>query len=380
MTSTARDVPGRAAAAAPDVCVDALRASAYGIPTATAEESDGTLVWRSTGVVVVEATGGGETGLGYTYCDASAAAVVNGTLARLAQGADAMAPGETWARMQVQARQLGQEGLAAMAISAVDVALWDLKARLLGVALCDALPRFRDAVPAYGSGGFTSYTDGELREQLGGWAAQGFRSVKMKVGRDPDADPARVTAARAAIGDDVELMVDANGAYTPARAIAWAQRYRDEWGVTYFEEPVSSQDVRGMRRVRDRAPAGMAIAAGEYGWGLPSLQQMLDAQCVDILQADVSRCGGITNLLRVDGLCKARGMPFSAHCVPAVMAHAGCALETLLHVEYFFDHVRAEGILFNGVVEARDGLLRPDRSRPGLGLELKRADAQRYAA
>ncbi|HEX4806350.1 MAG TPA: enolase C-terminal domain-like protein [Conexibacter sp.] len=380
MTSTAHDAPGRAAGGATDVRVERVRTSAYEIPTATDEESDGTLVWRSTGVVVVEVEGGGATGLGYTYCDAAAAAIVDGTLARLVEGADAMAPGEAWARMQVQARQLGQEGLAAMAISAVDVALWDLKARLLGVALCDALPRFRDAVPAYGSGGFTSYSERELREQLGGWAAQGFRSVKMKVGRDPHADPARVTAARAAVGDDVELMVDANGAYTPARALAWAQRYAGEWGVTYFEEPVSSQDVRGMRWVRERAPAGMAIAAGEYGWGLPSLAQLVDAEAVDILQADVSRCGGITNLLRVDGLCKARSRPFSAHCVPAVMAHAGCALETLVHVEYFFDHVRAEGLLFDGAVQARDGLLRPDRSRPGLGLELKRADAQRYAA
>jgi L-alanine-DL-glutamate epimerase-like enolase superfamily enzyme len=360
--------------------VERLRASAYAIPTATDEESDGTLVWSSTGVVVVEAEAGGETGLGYSYCDPAAAAIVTGKLAAIVEGSDAMACGATWARMQEQIRQLGQEGLAAMAVSAVDIALWDLKARLLGVALCDLLPRFRDAVPAYGSGGFTSYSERELREQLGGWVAEGFRSVKMKVGRDPDADAARVAAARAEIGDAIELMVDANGAYQPKQALRWAERYAGDCGVTYFEEPVSSQDLRGLRLVRERAPAGMAIAAGEYGWGLPQLAQMLDAEAVDVLQADVSRCGGITSLLRVDGLCRARSRPLSAHCVPAVSAHACCALETLLHVEYFFDHVRAERLLFDGVPAASDGLLRPDRSRPGLGLELKRADAARYAA
>jgi len=374
MSATA-SAPSRAAR------VERVRASAYEIPTAMPQESDGTLVWRSTGVLVVEVAGGGETGLGYGYCDASAAQIVQRTLAGLVEGTDALAPPAAWARMQVGIRQLGHEGLAAMAVSAVDIALWDLKARLLGVALCDALPRFHDAVPAYGSGGFTSYADAELREQLGGWAAQGFRSVKMKVGRDPDADPGRVAAARAAVGDDVELMVDANGAYRDVpQALAWAERFVRELGVTWLEEPVSSRNVSGLRQVREHAPAGMAIAAGEYGWTLADAERLLDAEAVDVLQADVSRCGGITNLLRIDGLCKAHERPFSAHCVPAVMAHAGCALEALMHTELFFDHARAERMLFDGVVDPVDGLLRPDRSRPGLGLELKRADAQRWAA
>jgi L-alanine-DL-glutamate epimerase-like enolase superfamily enzyme len=361
--------------------VERVRASAYVIPTASDEESDGTLVWSSTGVLVVEVDGGGATGLGYGYCDASAARIVERTLAEVVHGADALAPGAAWARMQVAIRQLGHEGLAAMAVSAVDVALWDLKARLLGVPLCDLLPRFHDAVPAYGSGGFTSYGEDQLREQLGGWAADGFRSVKLKVGRDPDADPARVAAAREAVGDDVELMVDANGAYRGVdRALAWAERFAADYGVTWLEEPLSSRNVRGLREVRARAPAGLAIAAGEYGWTLADFARLLEAGAVDVLQADVSRCGGITNLLRVDGLCAAAERPLSAHCVPAVMAHAGCGLETLIHTELFFDHARAERLLFDGPVDPVDGLLRPDRARPGLGLELKRADAERWAA
>jgi len=361
--------------------VGRVRAHAYEIPTADDEESDGTLVWRATSVLVVEVEAGGATGLGYGYCDAAAARIVERTLAGVVEGADALAPGEAWSKMQVAIRQLGQEGLAAMAASVLDIALWDLKARLLGVALCDLLPRFRDAVPAYGSGGFTSYSERELREQLGGWAADGFRSVKMKVGREPARDPARAAAARAAIGDEVELMVDANGAYRDVpQALAWAERFAGEHGVVWLEEPLSSRAVRGLRQVRERAPAGLAIAAGEYAWTLADCARLLDAAAVDVLQADVSRCGGITNLPRIDGLCRARELPFSAHCVPAVMAHAGCALESLIHTEFFFDHARAERLLFDGVVDPVDGLLRPDRSRPGLGIELKRADAERWAA
>jgi L-alanine-DL-glutamate epimerase-like enolase superfamily enzyme len=361
-----------------DVRVEGLDVAAYQVPTATAEESDGTLVWDSTSLVVVTVRGGGHTGLGYTYCHPAAAQVIAGKLAGAVEGADALSPGAAWAEMQAQARQLGHAAIAEMAISAVDIALWDLKAKLLDVCLADALPRFRESVPVYGSGGFTNYTPERIREQLGGWAAQGFKSVKVKVGRDKPADPGRLQVAREAISDAVELMVDGNGAYTPKEALFWADRFACDHGVTYFEEPVTSQDLDGLRLVRERGPAGLAVAAGEYGWNLPYFRTMLDAGAVDVLQADVSRCGGITNLLRVDALCKARAMPFSAHCVPAVSAHACCAMETIVHTEYFFDHVRIEGMLFDGTLEAAAGVLTPDRSRPGLGLELRGADAAEY--
>jgi len=205
--------------------------------------------------------------------------------------------------------------------------------------------------------------------------------VKMKVGREPAADPARVAAAREAVGDEVELMVDANGAWrTPAQALAWAHRFARDFGVAWLEEPVSSRNLDGLRAIRARGPAGLDVAAGEYVWTLADARRLLEAEAVDVLQADATRCGGITGLLAVDALCAAHERPFSGHCVPAVMAHAGCALRTLIHTEWFFDHQRAERLLFDGVPEPAGGLLRPDRSRPGLGLELKRADAQRWAA
>ncbi len=360
-----------------EVPVERLEVSAYTVPT-DSPESDGTLEWDSTTMVLVEASGGGERGLGYTYGDVSVGRFVESKLADVVEGADAMSPPAAWAAMQHAIRNAGRPGVGAMAVAAVDIALWDLKARLLEMPLADTLPRFHESVPVYGSGGFTSYSLDRLREQLGGWASEGIPRVKMKVGRDPGSDPGRIRAVREAVGDGVELMVDANGAYRRKQALYWAERFAEE-GITYLEEPVSSEDREGLRFLRDNGPAGLAIAAGEYEWTLSQLADL--AGCVDILQADVTRCGGITNLLRADGLCKGRTVPFSAHCAPAISAHACCAMETLVHLEYFHDHVRVENMLFDGVLEPEEGgYLRPDPSRPGLGLQLKRSEAERYAA
>jgi L-alanine-DL-glutamate epimerase-like enolase superfamily enzyme len=356
--------------------VSGLEVSAYEIPT-DEPESDGTLEWDSTSLVVVEASAGDEVGIGFTYGDAAVATLISSKLADVVDGADALAPPAAWTRMRAALRNIGREGVGSMAVAAVDIALWDLKAKLLGLALADVLPRFVDRVPVYGSGGFCSYSEERLREQLGGWVAGGIPRVKMKVGREPERDDKRVRAVREEIGTAVELMVDANGAYPRKQALAWAERY-GEHGVSWFEEPVSSDDLAGLRLLRDRAPGGIAIAAGEYGWDLGYFERMLAAGAVDVLQADVTRCGGITGFLRVDGLCAARSIPLSAHCAPAISAHACCGIESLQHLEYFHDHVRIEGMLFDGTLEPEDGFLEPDRTRPGLGLTLRRADAEEF--
>lgn len=361
-----------------NTAVERVEVSAYTVPT-DSPESDGTLRWDSTTMVLVEARGGGERGLGYTYGDVAAGTLIESKLAEVVEGRDALSPQGSWAAMQHALRNAGKPGIGSMAMAAVDVALWDLKARLLGLPLADLLGRYREAVPVYGSGGFTSYTLDRLREQLSGWAEEGIPRVKMKVGREPGKDPERVRAAREAVGSGVELMVDANGAYSRKEALLYAEKFA-EWGVAYYEEPVSSDDLEGLRLVRDRGPAGMSVAAGEYGWDLFYYERMLAAGAVDILQADVTRCAGITELLRVDALCKARSLPFSGHTAPQIHAHACCAMETLLHVEYFHDHARIERMLFDGALEPEGGMLTPDPSRPGLGIELKRGVAERYAA
>jgi L-alanine-DL-glutamate epimerase-like enolase superfamily enzyme len=264
-------------------------------------------------------------------------------------------------------RNAGRPGAGFMALSAVDAALWDLKARLLDMPLVDLLPSVRHEVPVYGSGGFCSYSLERLGEQLGGWVADGIPRVKLKIGRRPQEDPVRLDAARDAIGPDTELYADANGAFTWKEALAWAERLAGEWGVTWFEEPVSSADVEGLRFLRERST--LEIAAGEYAFVPADFCNLIGA--VDCLQADVTRCGGITGLLGVSGLAASHGLDVSGHCAPQLSAHALCAVQRLRHLEWFHDHVRVERMLFDGVLEPVGGVLRPDRSVAGNGLELK---------
>jgi len=361
---------------AAEAAVQDLRVAAYTIPT-DFPESDGTFAWDSTTMVLVEASAAGRTGIGFTYAGTTSARLIRDQLAGVVCGHDALDIPAAWESMVRTVRNLGRPGVASTAIAAVDAALWDLKGRLLDLPLVSLLGAVRDAIPVYGSGGFTSYSLDQLRAQLGGWAADGIRRVKMKVGREPQADPQRVRAAREAIGPDAGLFVDANGACTRKQALALAERFAEQ-GVTWFEEPVSSDDLEGLRLLRDRGPAGMDIAAGEYGYDLFYFRRMLAADAVDVLQADATRCAGITEFLRVGALCAAWNVPLSAHTAPSIHAHPCCVLAPAVHVEYFHDHARIERMLFDGALAPRDGKFFPDRSRPGLGLDFKRADAERW--
>jgi len=348
---------------------------AYDIPTEQ-PESDGTLKWDATTLVVVELHCGKTCGLGYTYADVGTAKLIESKLLDCVRDEH---PGDVralWSTMIGAVRNLGRPGIASMAVAAVDNALWDLKARLIGRPLYSLLGAKRSSVPIYGSGGFTSYSVGQLQSHMAGWVHDGIPRVKMKVGRDPSADVERVRAARSAIGEDAELFVDANGAYSAKQALDFAERFL-EFDVRWFEEPVYHRDIRGLRFVRDHAPPPIEISAGEYGYDPFDFERLVDA--VDVVQADVTRCEGVTGFLLVDGLCAANNVPLSTHCAPAITVHAAAASHMLRHMEYFFDHVRIEGMLFDGLPAVRDGALQLDPSRPGNGLTFKRKDAERYA-
>jgi L-alanine-DL-glutamate epimerase-like enolase superfamily enzyme len=355
-----------------------IKVSCYIVPTES-PEADGTIAWDKTTLVLVEAEAADKIGIGFSYADVATGKVVESLLGKLMSGRNAFDLPGAHSVMQREVRNQGRAGIASMAISAVDNALWDLKARLLGVSLLNLLGAAREGAEIYGSGGFTSYSVEKLQKQLRGWAEQGFRSVKMKVGSDPASDLGRVRAAREAIGSEVRLFVDANGAYSRKQALAFAERCA-EFDVCWFEEPVSSDDLEGLRLLRDRAPAGMDIAAGEYGYNPGYFRRMLAAGAVDVLQADATRCAGITGFLQASALCEAFGIPFSFHCAPALHAAPACAAPSFTVGEYFFDHARIEQMLFDGAPQPVGGALFPDRSRPGNGLEFKRADAVRFAA
>ncbi len=358
------------------VSIKKVTVAAYTVPT-TSPEADGTLQWDATTLVLVTIQAANKTGIGYSYADPATARLITETLLPAIQDCNAWDIPDNWQAMVRAIRNLGRPGIASMAIAAVDIALWDLKAKVLDVSLLTLLGAARDATPIYGSGGFTSYSLERLQSQLGGWVRQGIPRVKMKIGTHPDDDVARVRAAREAIGVESCLYVDANGAYDRKQALRLAEAFAG-LGVVWFEEPVVAEDLAGLRFMRDRAPAGMIIAAGEYGYDLGYFQRMLDAGAVDVLQADATRCAGITGFLGAAKLAEAQHLRLSAHCAPGIHAHVACAIPNPWPLEYFYDHVRIEGMLFDGVLEPREGALHPDRSRPGLGLTFKQDDAARY--
>lgn len=341
--------------------------------------SDGTLVWSSVSMVVVECSAGGATGIGYTYAQPATAKVIEDLLASHVRGVSAMATADAHYRMLRAVRNQGREGIAAAAISAVDSALWDLKARLLGVPLACLLGLARESVLAYASGGFTSSNLDELQREFAGYREQGFRHMKLKVGRHPEHDEARVRAVREAVGEEVLLMVDGNGAYQPTQAAHMAERFA-RYGVVWFEEPTSSDDLPGLALLRERLPPGMQVAAGEYGYTSTYFERMLSAGAVDVLQADATRCAGVSGFMRADALCTAHNRPLSAHCAPSLHATLGAAAGDFRHVEYFHDHAPFEQRIFDPVPELADGHLKPHLDKPGFGWSLRRDEMKRLAA
>jgi L-alanine-DL-glutamate epimerase-like enolase superfamily enzyme len=358
--------------------VDRLDVSAYTVPT-DGPEADGTFAWDSTTMVLVEAGAGEMTGLGWTYAPAAAGSVVAELLRPVVLGCPAYDVTGVWHAMVRALRNAGRPGVAGMALSAVDTALWDLKARLLDLPLHRLLGAVHAEVPVYGSGGFTTYDDARTREQLGGWVhGQGIGRVKIKIGESwgtrVDRDLARMGVARDEIGG-AELYVDANGGYAAAQAVRVAEAVRD-LDVRWFEEPVSSDDLDGLRYVRDRVLSD--VAAGEYGFDLAYFERMCRSGAVDCLQVDVTRCGGITELVRAAAVAAAHGLQVSGHCAPHLHVAALASVPNLRHLEWFADHVRIEERFFDGTLDPAGGSLRPADDRPGNGLTLRAADADPF--
>ena len=359
--------------------VESVTASAYTIPT-DEPEADGTMAWDATTLVVAQVAASGLVGTGWTYGPAACAELVREQFADVLVGRDALGVPGSWAAMVRAARNATRAGAAGYAISALDVALWDLKARLLGVALADLFGRVHETVPVYGSGGFTTYSDDRMAEQLSHWVrAQRFDQVKIKIGESwgtcEHRDLARIARAREIIGPSVRLYVDANGAYQRKQAIRLAHAMA-EHDVRWLEEPVSSDDLAGLREIRDQVEPD--VAAGEYGTDVTYFLRMCAANAVDCLQIDATRCGGYTEWLRAAAIAAGFGLTVSGHCAPNLHAHVAAATPNLRHLEWFHDHVRIESSLFTGALDPAGGGVTPDHARHGHGLALDTEAAAPY--
>jgi L-alanine-DL-glutamate epimerase-like enolase superfamily enzyme len=359
--------------------IESVQAAAYKIPT-DAPEADGTLSWDATTIVIVEVQAEGVTGIGWTYGSAACVRVVEDSLSSLLVGRSAMDTGAAWTAMVAQLRNVGRPGVGGMALSAVDCALWDVKARLLGLPLHSLLGAVRREVSVYGSGGFTNQDRDQLTAQLQGWLHSGMHRVKIKIaeswGGAEARDLDRVQYVRSVVGPDVDVFVDANGGYTTTQAVRVAHKL-EKLDVRWFEEPVSSEDAAGLQFVREHTD--IEVAAGEYGHSLADLARLCNG-AVGCLQIDVTRCGGITEFLRAAAMAAAHGLQVSGHCAPNLHAPVLAAIPNARHLEWFHDHVRIENLLFEGTLQPRDGALMLPGDRVGNGLTRRGTQSERRVA
>jgi L-alanine-DL-glutamate epimerase-like enolase superfamily enzyme len=357
--------------------ISEFKVSRFQIPTVTSE-ADGTLDWDSTTLILIELRAGETWGLGYTYGHRSITELATDLLKQCVRGKNAFDIPKIWGDLGVQIRNNGEVGLTAMAISAIDIALWDLKAKSLKTSLTSLLGQAQPKVEVYGSGGYTNYSDEQLKTQLSEWKKLGIQKFKIKVGRDFERDVYRVKQAREIIGPQAELFVDGNGAYDFQTALKISEIFAKS-NVTWFEQPIDPFNLDGMRELKHRLPAGMNLASGEYIYDLSDLQYGIENQSQDFIQLDATRCKGITGFIKSANTCEASRIPISSHCGPSAHVALGCAFRNFKHIEYFYDHSRIEKLFFDGVIDVKDGFLSPDPKALGHGLTLKKsAENEKY--
>ena len=352
------------------------KAFALTIPT-EATESDGTLEWNSTTLALVQICADGIWGLGYTYCQHGVVPLIENLLQAHVAGQNILELPRIWGNLTTAVRNNGRQGFSAMAISAIDNALWDLKAKILKISMTDLLGRCREQVEVYGSGGFTSQTLPELQQQMQSWKSQGIRYFKMKVGTHPDQDARRVHFVRECIGPDNTLMVDANEAYDSVLALKLAEEFAKDQ-VSWFEQPVRATDLNAMHELRQRLPIGMRLTSGEYIYELAQVKNLLRMRSTDVIQLDVTRCQGVSGFLKAAAVCEAFDVSISSHCALALHVALGCALPGMLQLEYFYDHARIENLIFDGVPQVQNGFLKANSSALGFGLTLKADEIKRW--
>lgn len=328
-------------------------------------------------VLVALAGEGGLSGFSYIYPftlpKARAVKALIEDLRDLVVGQDSALSGAIWERMEYRIALAGYRGIAMFALSAIDIAVWDLRCKEFGQPLYRVLGARRDRVPVYASEGLWLDESVEsLANEAQGLIAKGFRAIKMRAGRPDSADDlAAVQAVRAAIGHEVDLMVDVNQAWTADRAIRWGRRF-EEADLYWFEEPVRYDDLDGHARVA--AALEVAIASAENAYTLGGVREYLERRAADILMPDLQRIGGITGWIQVAGLAAAHGIPVSPHLFPEVGVHLVAAAPTGLIQEHmpWADAILKEPLqLRNGQIELSD--------KPGVGIEFDRAAVAKYA-
>ena len=322
----------------------------------------------------------GVEGLGIGQASPGVRQVVETGLKGVLIGQDPFHIERLWNDMFWQVRAYGRKGVAFCALSAVDIGLWDVKAKALGLPLYKLLGPYTESAPIYGSGGWTNLDPEDLVAEMMGYVEPGMNRVKMKVGKDfgrsEREDIQRLAAVRKAVGDDVAVYIDANNGYYPKQAIYMAREF-EQFQVGWFEEPTLADDIPGLAEIR-RA-IDIPVASGEHEYTKYGFRELIAGGGVDIAQPDVGRVGGVTEWMKAAHLAHAFNLPVAPHAVQLVHLHVCCATPNLKVVEYLVGAERVDQVWYTEFPEPKDGMWSPYPDRPGLGLELDPHAVEKYA-
>lgn len=335
--------------------------------------ADATRKVETVGFTIVKVTtDSGLVGFGITYHEVGGEAtkvLIEKSIAPRLIGKDPFNTEEFWNDLFQYMRGVGRKGLTFCAISAVDIALWDLKGKILGVPLNKLFgSSSKERVQVYASGGWTSYDDDQLVQEAKDFVAEGYKMIKIKVGASGGIyhDLRRVKKVRDAVGENIEIMLDANNCWDCATAVRFANMVK-EYNIMFLEEPVFADDIPGLRRFK--MGTDMPLATGEHEYTRYGARDLLLAEAADIIQMDTARAGGFTEMLKIAGMTQAWNVKFAPHCMEYINLHLLSAVPNAMFAEklFLFDDLWKNIIVNlpkteNGYIEVPKG--------PGLGMEL----------
>jgi L-alanine-DL-glutamate epimerase-like enolase superfamily enzyme len=336
--------------------------------------TDATRTVESVGYTVVRVTTDqGLEGFGITYHEVGGEAtryLVLKSIAPKLMGRDPFDTEVIWQEMFGYLRGVGRKGLTFGALSAIDIALWDLKGKACGLPLYKLFGGGPTRVPVYASGGWTSYDDDQLVDEMLDMVGQGYRSIKFKVGVDggkhPSRDVIRVRKVREAVGPDIDLLLDANNAWDASTAVRFANRVR-EYNPLLLEEPVFADDIPGLARFKRGTDIPLATGEHEYTkWGV---RDLLLAEAADIVQVDGARAGGFTEMLKCAALTQAWNVQFAPHAMENLHIHLVSARANAPFLERLRLFEKITAAVFIDPPVPKDGYMELTHA-PGLGLTL----------
>ena len=336
--------------------------------------ADATRTVETVGFTVVRiTTDQGLEGIGITYHEVggeATVALIQRNMAPKLMGRDPFETEVLWQEFFGYLRGVGRKGLMYCALSAVDIALWDLKGKIIGMPLFRLLGGNKTEVPVYSSGGWTSYSDEELVEEMTGMVAQGYRMIKFKVGveggHNTRRDRERVRKVREAVGPDIKLLLDANNCWDAATAVQFANTIR-EYDILLFEEPVFADDIPGLARFK--RGTDIPLATGEHEYTKFGARDLLMAGAADIVQIDGTRTGGFTEMLKIAALTQAWNVKFAPHAMENIHLHLVSAIPNAPFLERLFLFEDLTAHVFKDAPKPVGGMMTiPDL--PGLGLAL----------